>query len=595
MRVVKTATEGSTLSRCFEGRVQRRPPTAHVWCAALSYLLSAASATADPQLRVTGSLNIEASASRRPSGSEVAARLLDDAQHAVAGAAIHIKPLNLDSVRGARTCESHPVALAADEAGAYTVRSNGAGALCVQFDGTPEGAEFELSFIDPDGLYGSTTRRVVADSAARNVEIAFAPAPTLLPLERETQSLLVLTRPMPGLAAGEAVERLVLSLLVKHDAGAAQPLAAQSVELGGSVEFRIPSQLLGPPGPLELSVNFAGSGSTRATQTVAHATATAMAELSLLEPLPPSRPEAGVRLHVGASSGAGPVPSGSVEARVGGTSLGSARVSHGVADLYVQLEESLAKSRPIELRYVPDAPWWLPAAPLLVTIPIAPPSPWRRIFWIAAVTALGAWLLWSWQRPRRIERSLPSPHSRHAARVPVDLVEPGDGQSGWRGEVLDAHDGNPIAGAVVCIRLPSFSESGVLQSAQTDAAGAFQLDRMQIAGPGAALEVRAPLHSPLVAPMPPAGTLVLSLTSRRRTLLERFVSWARRDGGWERSGEATPGELARRSDRSEVAEWASAVDEAAFGPEPLSEAKERGLLELEPPHNRNLPVKLDHS
>jgi hypothetical protein len=89
--------------------------------------------------------------------------------------------------------------------------------------------------------------------------------------------------------------------------------------------------------------------------------------------------------------------------------------------------------------------------------------------------------------------------------------------------------------------------------------------------------------------MPPPGTLVLSLMSRRRTLLSRFVDWVTRDGGWERRAEATPGELALRTERAEVAVWARAVDEAAFGPDPLSEAKEQSVLGREPSHNRKQP------
>jgi hypothetical protein len=112
------------------------------------------------------------------------------------------------------------------------------------------------------------------------------------------------------------------------------------------------------------------------------------------------------------------------------------------------------------------------------------------------------------------------------------------------------------------------------------------LDGGDSAGPGAALEVRAPFHTALAAPMPPPGTLMLSLVSRRRTLLARFVAWASREGAWERRGEATPGEVARRTERTEVATWASAVDEAAFGPDPLSEAKEQAVALREPPHNR---------
>jgi hypothetical protein len=287
------------------------------------------------------------------------------------------------------------------------------------------------------------------------------------------------------------------------------------------------------------------------------------------------------------------VHSGSIEARIGGSNLGSARVSEGLAELYLQLEESAAKSHPIELRYASDSPWWLPGPELSVTIPVLPPSPWRRVAWIAAVVVLGSWLLLGWQRPRRLERKAASLVPAHAARAPVDVIEVGDVRSGWRGRVLDAHDGTPIANAVLLVRLPAFDTSGVLHTANTDAQGSFVLEGPLAPGPGAALEVRAALHTPLAAPMPPPGTLVLSLTSRRRTLLGRFVDWALRDGGWERHGEATPGEVARRTERSEVASWASALDEAAFGPNPLSEAKEQAVIAREPPHNRKPPLKAD--
>ncbi|MEI9948629.1 MAG: carboxypeptidase-like regulatory domain-containing protein [Pseudomonadota bacterium] len=226
--------------------------------------------------------------------------------------------------------------------------------------------------------------------------------------------------------------------------------------------------------------------------------------------------------------------------------------------MYLQLDESAAKSRPVELRYASDTPWWLAGPEFSVVIPVLPPNPWRRIAWIAAVVVLGSWLLLGWQRPRRLERRVSSLAARHLARAPVDMIEVGELRHGWRGRVLDAHDGTPIAGAVVLVRLPAFDASGVQQTAHTDDQGAFTLEGSEPPGPGAALEVRAPLHTPLAAPMPPPGTLVLSLTSRRRTLLSRFVEWAVRDGGWERHGEATPGEVARRTDRSEVATWAGA-------------------------------------
>ncbi len=587
---------------------RRNTPRSRAWiapgCAALSYLLLPIGAAAEPtrfaipaavQLRVTGSVTIEASASQLPSGSELEARLLDDAGHAVPGALLQIKPLSVSGPILARECQSRAVSLPVNENGAYLARSNVAGSLCVHFDGTPAHAEFELSFVDSAGLYAATSRKVVADSATRSVQMAFAPAPSVLALEREAQTITLATRPVPALLPGEALESLSLSLAMKRDGQATQTLGVASVEIGGNATFRVPSRLLGAPGPIEISAEFAGSSTTRATRALTRATATALVELSLAEPVLPSHPESGVRLRVRVHSVAGAVPSGSVEARSGAASLGSARVSQGLAELYVQLDESAAKSRPLELRYASDSPWWLAGPELSVAIPVLPPSPWRRIAWIAAVVILGSWLLLGWQRPRRLERKVSTLLPRQRARVPVDVIEVGDLRGGWRGRVLDAHDGTPIAGAVVLVRLPAFDTSGVLRTARTDEQGAFTLEASQPAGPGAALEVRAPLHSPLAAPMPPPGMLVLSLTSRRRTLLSRFVEWATHDGGWERHGEATPGEVARRTERSEVATWARALDEAAFGPEPLSEAKEQAVHGQEPPHRRKPGLKGDRA
>jgi len=485
--------------------------------------------------------------------------------------------------------------LPANASGAYFARSNATGSLCVHFDGTPERAEFELSFTDRDGLYAATSRKVVADSATRSVQIAFAPAPSVLALERESHAFTLATKPVPALLPGEPLELIGVSLSMKRDGQATQTLGVASVEIGSNAEFRVPSRLLGGPGPAELSAEFVGSNTTRAARTLARATITATASLSLAEPVPESHPESGVRVRVRVSSVAGAVPSGSIEARSGGSSLGSARVKDGLAELYLQLEESAAKSRPIELRYAADSPWWLAGSELSVAIPVLPPSPWRRVAWIAAVVILGSWLLLGWRRPRRLERRVSTLVPYHSLRVPVDVIEVGDLRGGWRGQVLDAHDGTPIAGAVVLVRLPAFDTSGVLRTATTDPLGAFTLENSEPAGPGAALEVRAPFHTPLAAPMPPPGTLVLSLVSRRRTLLRRFVEWAVHDGGWERHGEATPGEVARRTDRREVATWASALDEAAFGPEPLSEAKEQAVLGQEPAHNRKPALKVDRA
>ncbi|MEO8903698.1 MAG: carboxypeptidase-like regulatory domain-containing protein [Polyangiaceae bacterium] len=557
-------------------------------CTLLYHLLAPPAAGAQTQLRVTGSVIIDASASLQRGACEVSARVLDDAGQAVSAAQLQIKPLAAPASASARECGPHPAELSVNAAGAYLARTNGSGSLCIHFAGLSDHPEFDLSFSDPNGLYSAATKHVIADSATRSVEMAFTPGQTVLALERDTQILALATRPEPALAAGEDIESLAVSLNMAREGQPAKKVALVQVEIGSNAEFRVPSRTFGAPGPIEVSAEFAGSATTRATRTTMHVTSTAQAVLSLAEAVAPSHPESGVHLRVHVDSVAGAVPSGSVEARSGGVSLGSVRVTEGTAELYVQLEEAAAKARPLELRYVADSPWWLPGAALSVEVPILPPSPWRRIAWISAVAVLGTWLLVGWQRPRRLERA--TARTGHGAvRVPVDVLELNDARSGWRGRVVDAHDGSPIANAVVLVRLPSFDASGVLRTTRTDDSGAFALPGIDSAGPGAALAVSAPFHTALAAPMPPPGTLLLSLTSRRRTLLARFVAWAAGEGGLARRGEPTPGEVALRTDRAEVAEWASAVDEAAFGPDPLSEDKEHGVVTREPPRNRKPP------
>ncbi|MEI9948630.1 MAG: hypothetical protein WDO74_06500 [Pseudomonadota bacterium] len=239
----------------------RRMPPSRAWCAAgcaaLSYLLVPIGAAAETtrfalaegvQLRVTGSLTIEASASQLPGGSELEARLIDDGGHPLPGALLQIKPLNTTLALAARDCQSRSISLPANANGAYLVRSNDAGSLCVHFDGTPERAEFELSFTDSDGLYPATSRKVVADSRTRSVQIAFAPAPSVLALERESQTFTLATRPVPALAAGEPLESLSISLSMKRDGQAMQALGNASVEIAATRSSRFRADSWAHPG-----------------------------------------------------------------------------------------------------------------------------------------------------------------------------------------------------------------------------------------------------------------------------------------------------------------------------------------------------------
>jgi hypothetical protein len=155
------------------------------------------------------------------------------------------------------------------------------------------------------------------------------------------------------------------------------------------------------------------------------------------------------------------------------------------------------------------------------------------------------------------------------------------------GTVRDAHDGHPVAAAQLQILVPAFQGEGVAGSAVTGSDGGFRLSEPAGARTeGARLRVTAPQHSALMRHLPPPGHVVVSLVTRRRALVERLVSWARSRGApWAGALEPTPGAiagLARERDHVVVERWARAIEDAAFGPAPPDEPRERALHEAEP-------------
>jgi len=78
----------------------------------------------------------------------------------------------------------------------------------------------------------------------------------------------------------------------------------------------------------------------------------------------------------------------------------------------------------------------------------------------------------------------------------------------------------------------------------------------------------------------------VALINRRRTLLERLVRWARQKGApFDGAPEPTPGHVRRVASRAaakEIEAWASRVEQAAYGPDPIDEAKEREARAAEP-------------
>jgi hypothetical protein len=153
--------------------------------------------------------------------------------------------------------------------------------------------------------------------------------------------------------------------------------------------------------------------------------------------------------------------------------------------------------------------------------------------------------------------------------------------------VIDAHEGTPVAGARVSIVVPAFDGEGIAASHVAGADGAFSIPHVLAArNEGARFVVTAPYHATLSTPPPPDGVLTICVISRRRALLERLVAWADRAGRpWARKNEPTPleiAEVARHRERPDVAAWAAAVGEAAYGDKPPDERREHDLGAREP-------------
>ena len=170
-------------------------------------------------------------------------------------------------------------------------------------------------------------------------------------------------------------------------------------------------------------------------------------------------------------------------------------------------------------------------------------------------------------------------------RASVEVLEPLGEREGYRGYVRDAHDGTPLSPAAVSFVLPGTS-GRVLQQCLTTPDGSFRTESSFPAG--TLIEVTAPFHATLTAPLPAPGVLELSLVSRRRALLDRLVRWAERHGKpWIRAGgdptPATVATTAQGEQEPQVETWARSIEHLAFGASPPDAAREQAAGVLDDP------------
>jgi hypothetical protein len=553
------------------------------------------------KVRIRGTTSLEARASVDASALTVRGRLFDDAGQGISGSGVHARirvkasregaflrlpqPQGCDSTSAEKVHHAFDHATLPDE---YRVDPEaGTGAFCVRLAniGASSGA-VELTY-EGNAYYAPHTAFIDFDSSERSLDLRFSPNLPRLPLDRPSHIVGVETELEPALAADEQSGTIQLELLFADSGAAARSLGTAVVRPGERAQFEVASRALGRPGPGRLTVRYAGSPSIHGAERSAVVQKTLRVTLSVAGPIQPADPQEGIPIKVAVGSLQGAVSGGFVEGRLGTESVGTAPVGSGVAQLLVAFEAVHAGEASLTLHYLPSSPWWEAGAPLSVAVPIRAPSPWRRLPWLVMAVAVAIWVIQSWRRPGRAQQKASTSPVAPSGRAAVSVIERGPSRSGWRGRVLDAHDGSPVVGARVSILTPAFGGDGIVRSIEADRDGCFSLDHSQSFGvEGARMQTSARWHSSLTRPLPPPGEIIITLVSRRRALLERLVEWTNfRGRPWKQAGDATPEQvatLARQRRAQGVEVWARAIENAAYGPTPVDEQAEEQVRAQEP-------------
>jgi hypothetical protein len=563
-------------------------------------LAAAGAPGATPVVRVRGAARVNATASALEGGVVVTGSVVDDTGRPVGGATLELRAFAADgsavSLPPLGACANRPATTPGGQLlgprASQALGSDSAGRFCATLV-AERAANLVLAFEDPRGLFDASEARVAIDRARRGVELRLAPATATFELERETQRVQVTTHVV---AAAPGIEPpLPLAVYLARPDG--ETLVAQGAcPIDGATELDVASSKLSTPGPLELVLRFAGTPSLQPAEARRRVLATARVRLELSRKPAAADPTDGIPLDVALGSAAGAVTGGSVEARLHGGTVGIGRVERGAARLVAQFPRR-GDTAELELRYLPLEPWWRAGEPLTVKVDLLSRARWVSLSWLSALAAITAWLLWGWRRPERQPETRPAAEPR-APVAGVHLLKREDDRTGWRGVVRDAHDGEPVPGAVVALYGPS-PERRLLGRVTADERGRFALEGA--AAPELELAVTAVFHSDFSCRAPAHGELRVDLVSRRRFLVGRLVRWAERRGAFGKGrAEPTPGDVKRyghKSHRDEVASWASAVEAAAFGPDAVDEASERNVTRREPPEGDNPEprvVKRDH-
>lgn len=551
----------------------------------------ASPAGAEPlRIQVRGAAQLRVQAWTEADGFSVRGELVDDAGSPIALAPLVIKafaengtqiqlgslfPCDAAGGRRGRGVDS----AVTDERGAFCVRASGIGTttVTVRYDGseTYDGGEVRATLESSHGPFAGVVLR-------------FEPTVDTIDLDRETAPVSGSLRIGKSDLPGEAPKREGLTVVLEDERGTA--LAETKTGGDGRARFEVPTKMLADPGLGELRLRFAGSDVLAKAQSTQPVVRQADAKLTLAE-APEGSSDEDIVIDVDVTSSRGPISGGVVEALRDGTSVGAGTVSGGRAHVVAAIGTERTATIPITLRYVPAAPWYRPGAELIAEVKIAGTGIWRQIAIVALVLGVAAWVVAGWRRAK------PKPRSQEEAGAPPPSGRPGvqvigraPSAGGWRGVVVDAHEGTVVAGARLSIVAPSFQGDGVMARATADEHGAFSFE--PTTARDGRLVVEATLHSTYEQALPPPSALHVALVTRRRALLDRLVRWARHQGSpFDGPTEPTPGHVRRAASRmpghegerwTAVEKWAAQVEGSAFGAEPVHAADEEAVRAAEP-------------
>jgi hypothetical protein len=527
----------------------------------------AATDTAAPLLKVSGKASFTSETRASGDGFEIRATLSDEVGRPLPSSEIRVRSVSPNSSPTFHRCGD-----ARGEAGGeLLLTTDKSGRACIAVTGMAAGS-VELSFQDARGYFERTQRVVrLPESVGTSFEVGFDPPVTALSLDQAVQELGLVARARGG-ATPPAAAELVLSMVAD---GSEQELGRAALDgLGEVHRLSLVSGSFGQPGPARLVGRLRTHDGEELAQASSALMRTATVALSLGSGAP-SAVEAGATLQVHAASALGPAPSGVVEARSRGLSVAAAPVRNGVATLNLPSTGALLGAS-LTVEYVGPSAGWLSAPPLELRIVAPGPSYARYVLWVAAAALAALAVVLSWRRPPRprpLSSTLPP-----KVRARVEVLETFAAGGGYVGNVRDAHEGTAISPAVVSFLGPGPNRPVLLQL-RTATDGSFRVETAVF--PSETLvEVTAPLHATLTAPLPGPGVIELSLISRRRALIERLVRWAERRGKpWTRAvGEPTPADVASvalTEAEPDVERWARGLERLAFGVNPPDAASEQ--------------------